>query len=338
MFVTTNSDQPMSYSHLTIEQRNLLYQLRQEPKLSQREIAKSLGCSQSTICRELKRNKTAQGWYRPEPAQILAQTRRKEAKTEFTNLTEATVEEVKKRLKSYHSPEQIAGRLRSEGREWVSHETIYQMIYKNYQGLGEYQKHLRKGRKKRKRRSSLKSKRGVIPNRIGIEERPAMAEEKKELGHWESDTMIGGNHQGVLITHVDKTSKFLIAGLAKNKTSQQMNKITSELFKIVPQEKLKTFTCDNGKEFSGHQELSQILSADFYFATPYHSWERGLNEHTNGLLRQFFPKGTNFYILQPEEVEKAVELLNHRPRKSLDYRTPHEVFYNISSDGDALQT
>jgi IS30 family transposase len=169
----------------------------------------------------------------------------------------------------------------------------------------------------------------LIPNRVGIEKRPAIAAEKQEIGHWESDTMIGGNHAGVLITHVDKASKFLIAGLAKNKTAKQINKITSELFKKVAQEKLKTFTCDNGKEFSGHQELSQILAADFYFATPYHSWERGLNEHTNGLLRQFFPEGTNFQILKPEEVEKAVALLNHRPRKSLDYRTPYEVFYNL---------
>ena len=113
---------------------------------------------------------------------------------------------------------------------------------------------------------------------------------------------------------------------------KELNEVTIKLFKGIDKEKRKTFTCDNGKEFSGHEELSQVLSADFYFANPYCSWERGLNEHTNGLLRQFFPKGTNFKIVKPEEVEKAVNLINNRPRKSLDYQTPDELFYNISSD------
>ncbi len=140
--------------------------------------------------------------------------------------------------------------------------------------------------------------------------------------------MIGGNHLGILVTHVDKASKFLVAGLAKNKTAKSMNIVTSKLFKNIPQEKLKTFTCDNGKEFSFHEELSETLSASFYFANLYHSWERGLNEHTNGLLRQFFPKGTNFKIVSPEEVEKAVELINNRPRKCLDYRTPLKYSIN----------
>ena len=117
-----------------------------------------------------------------------------------------------------------------------------------------------------------------------------------------------------------------------------MNKVTEELFKDIPQEKVKTFTCDNGKEFSGHEELSKALSASFYFANPYHSWERGLNEQTNGLLRQFFPKGTNFKIVKAEDVQKAVELINNRPRKCLDYRTPFEVFYELSSYLDALHS
>jgi IS30 family transposase len=189
----------------------------------------------------------------------------------------------------------------------------------------------------RKRRGGANGKRGGIPGRVGIELRPEIAEKKMEIGHWESDTMIGGNHLGVLVTHVDKTSKFLVAGLGKDKTAQEINRVTEELFVNIPLEKLKTLTCDNGKEFSYHQELSQILSADIYFANPYHSWERGLNEHTNGLLRQFFPKGTNFKIVKPEEVKMAVDLINNRPRKSLDYRTPFEVFYGLASGGDAFQ-
>ncbi|MCZ8291534.1 IS30 family transposase, partial [Microcystis sp. LE19-59.1C] len=128
------------------------------------------------------------------------------------------------------------------------------------------------------------------------------------------------------------------AGLAKNKTASEINRVTEKLFQEIHPDKRKTFTCDNGKEFCGHQELSQKLGADFYFATPYHSWERGLNEHTNGLLRQFFPKGTNFKIVKPEQVEIAVNLINNRPRKCLDYRTPNEVFYKGRSDSDAIQT
>jgi IS30 family transposase len=175
------------------------------------------------------------------------------------------------------------------------------------------------------------------PGRVGIENRPAIADEKTEIGHWESDTVIGGNHIGVLVTHVDKASKFLVAGLAKDKTAREINRVTEELFQALPREKRKTFTCDNGKEFSSHQELSRKLDVDIYFANPYHSWERGLNEHTNGLLRQFFPKGTNLKIVKPEEVKRVVNLINNRPRKCLDYRTPFEVFYGIGSDSDAIQ-
>jgi IS30 family transposase len=303
-------DTPMSYSHLTIDKRNHLYQLQQENKFSQRELALLIGCSQSAICRELQRNKTEQGDYLPDTAQILANQRRQNSKTKFDNVTENTIKEVKTRLKEYHSPEQIAGRLKAEGKKSVSHETIYQMIYQNHEGLEKYQKYLRQGKKKRKKRGSVKGKRGGIPNRVGIEHRPKIADEKTEKGHWESDTVIGGNHSGVLVTHVDKASKYLVAGLGKNKTSEEINKITKELFENIPSEKIKTFTSDNGKEFSRHEELSQALSASFYFANPYHSWERGLNEHTNGLLRQFFPKGTNFKIVKSEDVQRVVKLIS----------------------------
>jgi IS30 family transposase len=150
--------------------------------------------------------------------------------------------------------------------------------------------------------------------------------------------MIGGNHLGFLVTYMDKASKFLVAGLAKNKTASEINRVTEKIFQEIHPDKRKTFTCDKVKEFCGHQELSEKLGADFYFATPYHSWERGLNEHTNGLLRQFFPKETNFKIVKPEEVERAVNLINNRPRKCLDYQTPNEVFYQARSDSDAIQT
>jgi transposase, IS30 family len=165
----------------------------------------------------------------------------------------------------------------------------------------------------------------------------AIADAKLEIGHWESDTMIGKDHQGVIVTHVDKASKFLVAGLGKDKTSAEVTEVTIGLFDQVPDTQRKTMTFDNGKEFSRHAEISEVLTISCYFANPYHSWERGLNEHTNGLLRQFFPKQTNFKIVEPEALAKAVTLINDRPRKSLDYKTPSEVFYAKKSDDDALQ-
>jgi transposase, IS30 family len=210
------------------------------------------------------------------------------------------------------------------------------MIYADHGDLGSYRVYLRQNQKQR-RRKGTKQKRGGIPGRVGIEHRPAVADLKTEIGHWESDTVIGCNHTGVVVTHVDKASKYLLAGLAKNKTMQQINQVTNQLFEGVKTTFRKTMTFDNGREFCGHQELAQSLGLSTYFANPYHSWERGLNEHTNGLIRQFFPKGTNFKIVKPEALQKVVELINHRPRKSLDYRTPFEVFFANTSEPVALQ-
>ena len=197
--------------------------------------------------------------------------------------------------------------------------------------------YLRQGRKKRRKRGGVNAKRGQIPGRVGIEHRPVIADAKSEVGHWESDTMIGKEQSGVIVTHVDKASKFLVAGLGKNKTAEEINQVTLSLFAEVSVDKRHTMTFDNGKEFSRHAELSQELGLSCYFANPYHSWERGLNEHTNGLLRQFFPKKTDFKQVEPEALTNAVTLINHRPRKSLDYQTPYEVFYVNKSDDDALQ-
>jgi IS30 family transposase len=327
----------MIYTQLSASERNQVYELRTTTTLSMRAIAQRLGRNQSTISRELVRNRSEGGYYLPDSAQQKMQIRRQQSKTAFSCVSEHCIFEIKQRLKQYHSPEQIAGRLKGEGGEQISHETIYQMIYANHEGLREYQKYLRQGRGKRRKRGGCNSRRGRIPGRVGIEHRPAIADAKLEIGHWESDTMIGGNHQGVIVTHVDKASKFLVADLGKNKTSSEVNKVTIRLFTEIPKAQRKTMTFDNGKEFSGHAELSQELGVSCYFANPYHSWERGLNEHTNGLLRQFFPKQTNFKIVKPETLERAVILINNRPRKSLGYKTPFEVFYSDKSDADALQ-
>lgn len=327
----------MSYSHFSSCERFTLYRLRTTENLSMGIIAQRMKRSKSSISRELRRNRINETLYLPDTAQTKMETRRQASKQLFMSVSDSTLNEIKQRLELYHSPEQISGRLKHEGLESISHETIYQMVYANHQGLGEYQRYLRQGQKKRRRRKGLYQKRGTIPGRIGIEHRPAIADEKTEIGHWESDTVIGVNHTGMIVTHVDKASKYLLAGFAKNKTVQQINQVTMGLFEHIEQGFRKTMTFDNGREFCGHQTLANNLGLQCFFANPYHSWERGLNEHTNGLLRQFFPKGTNFKIVKPEALQRAVDLINRRPRKSLDYRTPYEVFYPQPSAPVALQ-
>jgi transposase, IS30 family len=333
---TTTKDTPMSYRHLSTTERFSLYQYRTIDELTMEENAIKMKRSKGTISRELKRNRMEGRLYLPDTAQLTMQSRREPSKQRFMSVSESTIEQIKQRLELYHSPEQICGRMKQEGLEPASYETIYQMIYANHQGLGTYRQYLRQGQKKR-RRQGIYQKRSRIPGRVGIEHRPAVADLKTEIGHWESDTVIGANHTGIIVTHVDKASKFLLAGLAKNKSVQPINQVTMGLFAQIGKAFRKTMTFDNGKEFSGHQKLAEVLGLSCFFANPYHSWERGLNEHTNGLLRQFFPKGTNFKIVKPEQLQKVVELINHRPRKSLDYRTPYEVLYPQLSALVALQ-
>jgi IS30 family transposase len=320
----------MSFKHLTTTERNELYKLRVTDQLSMSEIGRRMNRSKSTISRELSRN--TDEWrnvYFPDTADALMKARRKKAKVKFQNFSANTIAEVKQRLEQHHSPEQIGGRMKLEGVGKISYETIYLMIYANHQEMGIYQQYLRQ-KQKRRRRKGWNQKRGGIPNRIGIENRPKIADLKTEIGHWESDTVIGKNHIGAVVTHVDKASKYLLAGLAKNKTMEEINRVTLKLFEPVKPDFRKTMTFDNGREFCGHEKISESLKLETFFATPYHSWERGLNEHTNGLIREFYPKSTNFKIVKEEDFQKAVDFINHRPRKSLDYRTPHEVFFGLS--------
>ena len=198
----------MSYNQLSASERLYLYQLRTNTDLSLRAIAKKMGRNQSTLSRELQRNQVSSDVYLPDTATEKMLSRRQRSKIAFSGISERCLSEIKQRLEQYHSPEQIAGRLKRIGQEYVSHETIYKMIYGNYQSLGQYQKYLRLCRGKRRRRVNGQSSREQIPGRIGIEHRPGIANSKTQIGHWESDTVIGGNHTGILVTHVDKASKY----------------------------------------------------------------------------------------------------------------------------------
>jgi IS30 family transposase len=325
----------MNFTHLSITERSELYKLRVIEQLSISEIGRRLKRNKSTISRELSRNTDEREiGYLPDTAVALMQARRKQAKVRFQSINDKTIKEVKQRLKQHHSPEQLAGRMRREGLGAISYETIYLMIYANHQEMGIYQQYLRQKQKQR-RRKSRNQKRSAIPNRVGIENRPKIADSKTEIGHWESDTIIGCNHTGVVVTHVDKASKYLLAGLAKNKTMEEINRVTLKLFEPVKSTFRKTMTFDNGREFCGHEKLSKSIQIETFFANPYHSWERGLNEHTNGLIREFYPKSTNFKIVKEDKFQKVLNLINNRPRKSLDYRTPYEVFF-ASSDSVAF--
>lgn len=320
----------MSFTHLSTTERSELYKLRVIEQLSISEIGRRMNRDKSTISRELARNTDErQLGYLPDTAVVMMETRRKQAKVRFKSVSDETIREVKKRLEQHHSPEQLSGRMDREGLGKISYETIYLMIYANHQEMGIYQQYLRQKQKQR-RRKIRNQKRGGIANRIGIENRPKVADLKTEIGHWESDTVIGCNHTGIVVTHVDKASKYLLAGLAKNKTMEEVNRVTLKLFEPVKPDFCKTMTFDNGREFCGHEKLSERLQIQTFFANPYHSWERGLNEHTNGLIREFYPKSTNFKIVKELDFQKVVNLINHRPRKSLDYRTPHEVFFASS--------
>jgi len=325
----------MSYTQLSTIERSELYKLRVIDKLSISDIGRRLNRDKSTISRELSRNTDErQIGYMPDTADALMKARRKNAKVRFQSISAETITEVKQRLEQHHSPEQVAGRMERDGLGKISYETIYLMIYANHQEMGIYQQYLRQKQKQR-RRKRRNQKRGGIPNRIGIENRPKIADLKTEMGHWESDTVIGCNHTGIVVTHVDKASKYLLAGLAKNKTMEEINRVTLKLFEPIELTSRKTMTFDNGREFCGHEKISERLQIDTFFANPYHSWERGLNEHTNGLIREFYPKSTNFRTVKEEDFQKAVDFINHRPRKSLDYRTPYEVFF-ASSETVAL--
>jgi transposase, IS30 family len=307
------------YTQLTQEQR---YQIHALLKMehSRTEIAETLGVHRSTISRELQRNRGKRG-YRPKQAHQFALQRRKKVRARITADIWAMVEE---KLRQDWSPEQIAGRFKEEGIA-ISHEHIYQYIYADKRVGGDLWKHLRCQKKRRKRVGDY-DRRGKIPNRKSIEERPEVVEQRTRLGDWEVDLMLGKDHQGVLVTLTERKSRFTLLRRVANKQAQLVSQAIVELLQWVST--LESITADNGKEFAAHQHISQTLSVDFYFAHPYSSWERGTNENTNGLIRQYLPKNRSLKNVSFQEETLIMDRLNLRPRKCLDFRTPFEVFFD----------
>jgi transposase, IS30 family len=317
---------PKSYRQLTLEQRCQIYALKESGNC-QASISRHLGVSRSTISRELKRNKDENNVYDYSSASQKAQSRRSRASRRLSKFTSALRLEIELLLLQHQwSPEQISGWLKKEGKPSVSPTRIYQHIWADKQAGGELYKSLRHSGKKYCQRKGKTAGRGLIPGRVDIDQRPAIVEEKSRIGDWEADTIIGAKHSGVIFSCVDRKSKFTKLVLLDDRTAGSVT-IACQRALLPIADKVITITYDNGKEFANHVDIGKMLGASSYFAKPYHSWERGLNEHTNGLARQYFPKGTDFATLTRAEVQAVEDKLNSRPRKVLGYKTPREIFY-----------
>lgn len=323
--------------HLTVEQRYTISVMKKR-NYSQKEIAKAIEKDKSVISRELKRNcDKRSGNYNSDLAQRKYEQRQKD-KPKCIKFTKEIKSFVESWLDKDYSPEQIAGRAKLEGINCVSHERLYQHIWQDKKQGGKLHLHLRRKGRKYRKRGAAKDTRGIIRDRVDISQRPAIVEQKQRLGDLEIDTVIGQNHKGALLTINDRVSSMVWIAKLNGKNSEELAQKTVEI--LHPIKKLvHTITGDNGKEFAEHKTISQGLDIDFYFARPYHSWERGANENTNGLIRQYFTKGSSFESITDKEVANVQEILNNRPRKKLKFLTPNEYFFiNLSNQKVAFVT
>lgn len=322
-----------TYKRLTLQQRYLIETLYKQRK-TQQHIAQQVGANQSTVSRELASYKKQQPRppYNAQQAQQRAATAKKRTPYKLKgHLLNAVLIRLRDRL----SPEQICGELqRVATKKRLHHETIYRYIYRQQQ-LDEDQvaghesliQYLRIRHRAHYKKRGKPAKRQLIPNRVSIEHRPAIVETNTEVGHWEADTVIGKGHDGVLLTLVERRTKYvLIVKLACKQAGSLAVAATKALRGCsLP---VKTITFDNGLEFARHESIGRALEAATYFAHPYRSWERGLSENTNGLIRQYIPKDCPISIVRPVDVSWIEDQLNQRPRKSLGYLSPAEFAHN----------
>ncbi len=319
----------MGHKHLDFRKRCQLYGLLRAG-FKQNRIAEAIGVHESTISRELNNNltllrTTLGAWqYKPNYAQTYAEDRQKNKKKKI-KFTAEVEKIVRDKLLLDWSPEQISGYAKKHDLFSISHERIYQFVLKDKEQGGDLYKHLRHQKKKYRKRYGSNKKRAVIKNRRFIEERPEIVDKKERIGDWEIDTIIGKNHKQAVVSIVERVSKKTILAKVPRKTAELVAEQTiKKLQGFCP--KVYTITSDNGIEFSYHEKISKALEADFYFANPYSSWERGLNENTNGLVRQYLKKGSAFDAVDDEKLAQIMDRLNNRPRKSLGFCTPDEVF------------
>jgi IS30 family transposase len=313
----------MSYNQLTQEQRYQIYALKKTGH-TRTEIAEVIGVHKSTVSREVRRNRGGRG-YRPQQAQQMTMERRVKVQPRISAKTWAVVEKL---LRQEWSPEQISGRLKKEQKICISHEWIYQYVLADQRAGGDLYQHLRCQKKRRKRYGKY-DRRGKLLNCRSIEERPTIVAQRKRLGDWEVDTVFGKDHQQALVTLTERKSRFTLLGKVSQRTAQAVQDQICRLLLPV-QDKVHTLTSDHGKEFAYHEQIAQRLQLKYYFAHPYAAWERGANENANGLLRQYFPKKCDLQLVTCKDTNLAMSRLNFRPRKSLRFKTPFEVFYHSS--------
>lgn len=329
----------MTYTQLSQSERYQISALLSAGH-SKKSISNQLGRHRSTIERELLRCAQLPS-YDPDVAHQHALQCQKDSRNAKT-ICPHILNHVDCYLRMAMSPQQVTGRLVAEGIKAPSVESIYQHILRDQRIAGDLYRQLRCQKTRRKRYGSGRERRGQIVNRVCIEQRPSIVDERSRMGDWEGDTVIGKDHKGGLITLVERQSRYTLAVHVQTKEALPVSEAIIALLR--PHKQLcHTITFDNGKEFAQHQHIASCLQASVYFAHPYCSWERGLNENTNGLLRQYFPKGTDMRLVTQTQVDDAVYALNHRPRKCLGYKTPHEAFYNlplkpIKLPTDALRT
>lgn len=312
------------YTQLTREERYQISALKTAGH-NQIDIAKVIGRHKSTISRELARNSGLRG-YRPKQANSFAESRRP-AKS-IPRISSESWSRIELLLREDWSPEQVSRWLRNEESIFVSPEWIYQYILQDKQSGGDLHNHLR-CQKQRKKRYGAPDRRGQIKGRISIDERPDVVSQRSRIGDWEADTVIGKQGGAVLVTLVERKTRWSTIGKAPNRTAQEVKTVILECLQPLAS-MVQTLTYDNGKEFAQHQEISKELHCSGYFAHPYHSWERGLNENTNGLIRQFFPKGKDLSEVTDSAVQAVMNKLNNRPRKCLGFKTPNQVFLGIN--------
>lgn len=311
----------MNYQHLSQLERYQISALMKAGQ-NQQQIAQILGRHKSTISREISRNSGQRG-YRPKQAELLSQERAQSCRN-AREVEPAVLEQAGFYLGLQWSPEQIAARLA------VSHETVYRHVYADKAAGGQLWRHLRCQKKRRKRYASGRDRRGQIPGRRSIHDRPASVEGRKRIGHWEGDTVIGAGHQQAIVTMVERKSGFAVIAKVPRKTSDQVSAAIISRLKPVAQ-RVNTITYDNGKEFADHAVTDKALCSTTYFADPFASWQRGSNENFNGLLRQYIPKKRPLTTVTEEELKMIEDRLNHRPRKRLGFKTPYEVFHQSLS-------
>ncbi len=313
----------MSYTRITATERRLIYDWLRN-NLSRTEIAKRLSRNKSSISREIARN-TGKNGYRYKQAH--SKSRERAQRKGDRTFTEDMREEIRKKIKQGFTPAIICGRAHLEGRTMVCPERIYQFVYEDAKHGGDLWEHLPRAKRKRKRRCPRDDtrRRGHIPNQRRIDQRPDIVETRDRLGDWEGDLIAGVSDSGYLVTLVERKTLFTLIGKVDSKHAESVRQQIKELFSRVPCTARRTLTLDNGKEFALHESVAQENGLDVYFAHPYHSWERGTNENTNGLIRRIYPKQSSFADIDVEELEYIDRYVNDRPRTCLGYLTPREA-------------